>query len=188
MTPGRMCRPRQSIVSPALARRPARRSRRCGRPDADIAQALAVMIDDRAAFQNEVVGCRHARRCPCRWVAAAYVMASRFARLQPMPTVHLDDRALSPSQAPTPRHFLQNIVTTDLYALAKARRSPARCFRRKARSCSISWSRAPGERLPARLPRGAGRRFRAPADPLQLRAKIEIAKQDQALVAVSWGS
>ncbi len=60
-----------------------------------------------------------------------------------MPTVHLRDRALIAVEGADAETFLQNIVTTDLAALGDGEARPARCCRRKARSCSISWSRAP---------------------------------------------
>ena len=61
ITPGRTCRPRQSITSaggrarqsPIAAIRPPR--------DAEIAHALAVLVDDRAALEDQVVAARH--RC-----------------------------------------------------------------------------------------------------------------------------
>ena len=69
MTPGRTWRPRQSMVSPALAA-----SKVADRGDAAAAArryraACAVLIDDRAALEDQVVGRRHGARRPCRCLA-----------------------------------------------------------------------------------------------------------------------
>ena len=64
-TPGRMCRPRQSI---RLARRGAGEVADLGDPavaDADVAQALPVLIDERAAGKDDVKDLRHEWRLAC---------------------------------------------------------------------------------------------------------------------------
>ena len=105
-----------------------------------------------------------------------------------MPTVHLGIARIIAVEGADAETFLQNIITTDLAALAKARRGLARCCRRKARSCSISWSRATGDDgFAARVPRRARRRFRAPADALQAARQGGDCQARSGVVAVSWG-
>ena len=86
-----------------------------------------------------------------------------------MPTVHLQDRALvAVAGADAETLPAEHRHHRPRRARRTARRGPARCCRRRARSCSISWSRATGENgflLECRA--DAGRRFRAPADALQ---------------------
>ncbi len=105
-----------------------------------------------------------------------------------MPTAHLDDRAIVSVSGPDAEHFLQNIVTADLDALAAGEAKPVRAADTAGQD-------------PVRFPdlaRGADAfllECRADvADDFvrrlmlyKLRAKVEISKQDQSLVAVSWG-
>ena len=111
-----------------------------------------------------------ARRALAGALRAAYVMASRFARSGcPMPTVHLEDRALIAVEGADAETLpAEHRHHRPRRAGGRRGAGRARCCRRKARSCSISWSRATGENgflLECRA--DAGRRFRAPADALQ---------------------
>ena len=96
-TPGRMCRPGQSIVAPALRLRQVADRGDAAGADADVAQAGAVMVDHRAALEDEVVGRSHVAR-PCRPVRRAYVMACRFAS---QGRAHAD-RSISPTARSCP--------------------------------------------------------------------------------------
>ena len=83
-------RRRPAPRSPIAAMRPSR--------DADVAQAGAVMVDDRAALQDEVVGRCHGAS-PALAAVPAGGLRNGLSDLQgqvepPMPTAHLDDRAL----------------------------------------------------------------------------------------------
>ena len=63
ITPGRRCSPRQSITSAADARDKVADRLKTAAANAEIAHPLAVMVDDRAAFEDQIVGVSHARRC-----------------------------------------------------------------------------------------------------------------------------
>ena len=88
--------------------------------------------------------------------------------LPPMPTAHLNDRALISVSGPDAEHFLQNIVTTDLDVLAAGEAKPGALLTPQGKILfDFLVSRAGDNALPARMPRRCRRRFRAPADALQ---------------------
>ena len=85
-----------------------------------------------------------------------------------MPTVHLKDRALIAVEGADAETFLQNIITTDLAALGEGEARASALLSPQGKILfDFLVSRAGDDALPARLPRRAGRRFRAPADALQ---------------------
>ena len=106
-----------------------------------------------------------------------------------MPTARLDDRAIITVSGAEAEPFLQNIVTFDLDALGAGAGAASRA------------ADAAGQdpvRFPDLAETSRGLRSNAAADVAddlmrrlmlyRLRAKVEISKQDQASVAVSWQS
>ena len=124
-------------------------------------------------------------------VSAAYVKADRFARsgsCPPMPIALLNDRALISVSGPDAEHFLQNIVTTDLDTLAAGEAKPGALLTPQGKilfDFLISRGGENGFRLECRA--DVADDFVRRLMLYKLRAKVEIAKQDQALVAVAWG-
>ncbi|MCO6387810.1 folate-binding protein YgfZ [Aliihoeflea sp. 40Bstr573] len=104
-----------------------------------------------------------------------------------MPTVHLTSRAFVTVDGPEAEHFLQNLITPDLASLARGDARPGALLTPQGKilfDFLISRS-GEGFRLECRAD---------VADDLvkrltiyKLRAKVTIAKQEQELVAVSWG-
>lgn len=104
-----------------------------------------------------------------------------------MPTVHLTSRAIVSIDGPEAEHFLQNLITPDLAALAASEAKPGALLTPQGKILFdfLIFRCEDGLRLECRADI---------ADDLvkrltiyKLRAKLAIAKQDQALVAVSWG-
>lgn len=104
-----------------------------------------------------------------------------------MPTVHLTSRAIVSIDGPEAEHFLQNLITPDLAALAAGEAKPGALLTPQGKILFdfLIFRSDDGLRLECRADI---------ADDLvkrltiyKLRAKVGIAKQDQALVAVSWG-
>jgi tRNA-modifying protein YgfZ len=104
-----------------------------------------------------------------------------------MPTVHLTSRAIVSIDGPEAEHFLQNLITPDLAALAAGEAKPGALLTPQGKILFdfLIFRSDDGLRLECRADI---------ADDLvkrlsiyRLRAKVGIAKQDQALVAVSWG-
>ncbi len=62
ITPGRICSPRQSIVSPTPCLAEIADRGNAAASDAEIAHGFAIVIDDRAALEDQVVALRHSRR------------------------------------------------------------------------------------------------------------------------------
>jgi folate-binding protein YgfZ len=104
-----------------------------------------------------------------------------------MPTVQLDDRALVLVTGDDAETLLQNIVTTDLDSLRSGEAKPGALLSPQGKILF--------DFLISRIESGLRLDCRADvADDLikrltlyRLRAKIQISKDDQALVAVSWG-
>lgn len=104
-----------------------------------------------------------------------------------MPTVHLTSRAIVSIDGPEAEHFLQNLITPDLAALAPGEAKPGALLTPQGKILFdfLIFQSDDGLRLECRADI---------ADDLvkrltiyKLRAKVGIVKQDQALVAVSWG-
>jgi folate-binding protein YgfZ len=104
-----------------------------------------------------------------------------------MPTVHLDDRALIAVEGDDAESFLQNILTVDLSSLGEGEAKPGALLSPQGKILFDFLISRAGERrflldCRAALADDFVRRLML----YKLRARITIAKQDQALVAVSW--
>lgn len=106
-----------------------------------------------------------------------------------MPTALLDDRAIVSVSGPDAEHFLQNIVTADLDALKPGEAKPSALLAPQGKILF--------DFLVSRVGNGAFRLdcradiaddFVRRLTLYKLRAKAEISKQDESLVAVSWGA
>ena len=166
-----MCRPRQSIVSPAEAgdRSPIAAMRPSVTPMSR--RPLAVLVDDRAALQDEVVGRRHAAPAALAAASASGLRKGRpickIRRTDPCPLPASTDRALVSVSGADAEHFLQNIVTADLDALGAGEAQPGALLTPQGKilfDFLISRDGEDGLRLECR--RRRRRRFRAPADAL----------------------
>lgn len=105
-----------------------------------------------------------------------------------MPFALLKDRALLSVSGPDAEHFLQNILTTDLDTLADNEVKPGALLTPQGKilfDFLISRSGDNGFRLECRA--DIADDFLRRLMLYRLRAKAEIAKQDQALVTVAWG-
>jgi folate-binding protein YgfZ len=106
-----------------------------------------------------------------------------------MPTVHLQERALIAIEGADAESFLQNIVTTDLGALPN---NEARAGALLSPQGKILFdflvSRTGGNAFRLECRAGLADDFVRRLTMYRLRAKATIAKQDQSVVAVSWGS
>lgn len=105
----------------------------------------------------------------------------------PMPFAQLKDRALISVSGPDAGHFLQNILTTDLDTLKPGEAKPGALLSPQGKilfDFLISRAGDNGFQLDCRadIADDFVRRLML----YRLRAKAEIAKQDQALVTVSW--
>jgi folate-binding protein YgfZ len=105
-----------------------------------------------------------------------------------MPFAQLDNRAFISVSGPDAEHFLQNILTTDLDILKPGEAKPGALLAPQGKilfDFLISRAGDNGFRLECRgdIADDFVRRLTL----YRLRAKAEIAKQDQALVTVSWG-
>jgi folate-binding protein YgfZ len=117
-------------------------------------------------------------------------MADRFATsaaLPPMPTAQLDDRSLISVSGADAEHFLQNIVTTDLDALAAGEAKPGALLTPQGKILFDFLVSRDGESaflLECRADAAADfvRRLML----YRIRAKVDISARDQALVSVSW--
>jgi folate-binding protein YgfZ len=105
-----------------------------------------------------------------------------------MPFALLKDRALISVSGPDAEHFLQNILTTDLDALATGEAKPGALLAPQGKilfDFLISRAGDDGFRLECRA--DIADDFLRRLMLYRLRAKAEIAKQDQVLVSVVWG-
>ncbi|TPI60542.1 folate-binding protein YgfZ [Mesorhizobium sp. B3-1-7] len=105
-----------------------------------------------------------------------------------MPFAQLKNRALISVSGPDAEHFLQNILTTDLDALRPGEAKPGALLSPQGKilfDFLISRAGDNGFRLECRadIADDFVRRLML----YRLRAKADIAKQDQALVTVAWG-
>ena len=106
-----------------------------------------------------------------------------------MPTVHLQDRALIEIEGADAESFLQNILTTDLGALAHGEARAGALLSPQGKilfDFLVSRTGENGFRLECRA--ALADDFVRRLTLYRLRAKATITQQDQALVAVSWGS
>jgi folate-binding protein YgfZ len=106
-----------------------------------------------------------------------------------MPTVHLDDRALIAVEGDDAETFLQNIVTADLSSLDEGEAKPSALLSPQGKILfDFLISRADDKRFLLDCRAALVDDFVRRLTLYKLRAKATIAKQDQAFVAVSWGS
>ncbi len=106
-----------------------------------------------------------------------------------MPFAQLKDRAVISVSGPDAEHFLQNILTTDLDTLAPYVAKPGALLSPQGKilfDFLISRSGENGFRLECRA--DVADDFLRRLTLYKLRAKVEIAKQDQGLVTVAWGT
>jgi len=106
-----------------------------------------------------------------------------------MPTVHLEDRAAIIVEGPDAETFLQNIITTDLDKLGESEARPSALLTPQGKILfDFLISRDGDERFLLDCRAALADDFVRRLMHYKLRAKVTIAKQDQAFVAVSWGS
>jgi folate-binding protein YgfZ len=106
-----------------------------------------------------------------------------------MPIARLDDRALISVSGPDAEHFLQNIVTADLDALKTGEAKPSALLTPQGKilfDFLVSRNGADALRLECRA--DIADDFVRRLTLYKLRAKVEISKQEESLVAVSWGT
>ena len=106
-----------------------------------------------------------------------------------MPTVLLPDRIAVSVKGPDAGHLLQNLITTDLDALKDGEAKAGALLTPQGKimfDFLISRDGADGFRIDMR--RDAADDFVRRMMLYKLRAKAEIAKQDQVVVAASWGN
>jgi folate-binding protein YgfZ len=118
-------------------------------------------------------------------------MADPFARsgFQLMPTARLDDRAIVSVSGPDAEQFLQNIVTADLDALKAGEAKPSALLTPQGKilfDFLVSRNGVAAFRLECRA--DIADDFIRRLTLYKLRAKVEISKQDESLVTVSWRS
>ena len=104
-----------------------------------------------------------------------------------MPIAHLEDRALIHLSGADAEHFLQNIVTTDLDALSGGEAKPGALLAPQGKILfDFLVSRAGENALALECRADVADDFVKRLMLYRLRAKVEIGKQDQAAIAVSW--
>ncbi|WP_095086536.1 YgfZ/GcvT domain-containing protein [Mesorhizobium sophorae] len=105
-----------------------------------------------------------------------------------MPFAQLKDRALISVSGPDAEHFLQNILTTDLDVLTRGQAKPGALLSPQGKILFDFLISRAGEnafRLECRA--DISDDFVRRLTLYKLRARVEIAKADQALVTVAWG-
>lgn len=106
-----------------------------------------------------------------------------------MPIVHLDNRALIDLSGLEAEHFLQNIVTTDITNLRDSEALPGALLAPQGKILFDFLVSRPGpERLKLECRADIADDFIRRLMLYRLRAKVEIAKQDEHVVAVGWQS
>jgi folate-binding protein YgfZ len=106
-----------------------------------------------------------------------------------MPTARLDDRALISVSGPDAEHFLQNIVTADLDALKAGEAKPSALLTPQGKILfDFLVSRNGADALLLECRADIADDFVRRLTLYKLRAKVEISKQDESLVAVSWAT
>ncbi|WP_127523832.1 folate-binding protein YgfZ [Mesorhizobium sp. Z1-4] len=104
-----------------------------------------------------------------------------------MPTAHITDRALILATGPDARPFLQNLITTDIESMVDGEIRPGALLTPQGKilfDFLISRYGADGLRLECRA--DAADDFLRRLMLYKLRAKVEIDKQEQPVVAVAW--
>ncbi|MBB6408073.1 YgfZ/GcvT domain-containing protein [Mesorhizobium sangaii] len=105
-----------------------------------------------------------------------------------MPFAQLKDRALISVSGPDAEHFLQNILTTDLDVLAQGQAKPGALLSPQGKILfDFLISRAGDNAFRLECRADISDDFVRRLTLYKLRAKVEIAKADQALVTVAWG-
>ncbi|TPK94210.1 MULTISPECIES: folate-binding protein YgfZ [unclassified Mesorhizobium] len=105
-----------------------------------------------------------------------------------MPFAQLKDRALISVTGPDAEHFLQNILTTDLDALGPDQAKPGALLSPQGKILfDFLISRAGDDGFQLECRADIADDFVRRLMLYRLRAKADIAKQDQALVTVAWG-
>ncbi|MEI8700025.1 CAF17-like 4Fe-4S cluster assembly/insertion protein YgfZ [Mesorhizobium sp. ISC15] len=105
-----------------------------------------------------------------------------------MPFAQLKDRALVSVSGPDAEHFLQNILTTDLDTLAAGEARPGALLTPQGKILfDFLISRAGENTFRLECRSDIADDFMRRLMLYKLRAKVEIAKTDQALVTVAWG-
>lgn len=106
-----------------------------------------------------------------------------------MPSARLDDRALISVSGPDAEHFLQNIVTADLDALKPGEAKPSALLTPQGKILfDFLVSRNGTDALLLECRGDIADDFVRRLTLYRLRAKVEISKQEESLVAVSWGT
>jgi folate-binding protein YgfZ len=104
-----------------------------------------------------------------------------------MPIVHLDNRALIDLSGSEAEHFLQNIVTTDLTGLGESEALPGALLAPQGKILfDFLVSRHGKDRLRLECRADIADDFVRRLMLYRLRAKVEITKQNQHVVAVEW--
>ncbi|MFD1987833.1 YgfZ/GcvT domain-containing protein [Mesorhizobium newzealandense] len=105
-----------------------------------------------------------------------------------MPFAQLKDRALISVSGPDAEHFLQNILTTDLDVLHPGQAKPGALLSPQGKILfDFLVARAGENALRLECRADISDDFVRRLTLYKLRAKVEIAKADQALVTVAWG-
>ncbi|WP_224544181.1 YgfZ/GcvT domain-containing protein [Mesorhizobium sp. CA16] len=105
-----------------------------------------------------------------------------------MPFAQIKDRALISVSGPDAEHFLQNILTTDLDALGRGQAKPGALLSPQGKILfDFLISRAGDDGFQLECRADIADDFVRRLMLYRLRAKAEIAKQDQVLVTVAWG-
>lgn len=105
-----------------------------------------------------------------------------------MPFAQLKDRALISVSGPDAEHFLQNILTTDLDVLTPGQAKPGALLSPQGKILfDFLISRAGDNAFRLECRADISDDFVRRLTLYKLRAKVEIAKADQALVTVAWG-
>jgi tRNA-modifying protein YgfZ len=104
-----------------------------------------------------------------------------------MPIVHLKERAILEVAGAEAEHFLQNLITTDLGALAKGEAKPGALLTPQGKIMfDFLISRSGDERFLIDVSAGAADELAKRLTLYKLRAKVTIAKQEQLLVHAAW--
>jgi len=105
-----------------------------------------------------------------------------------MPIALLDDRAIVSVSGPDAEHFLQNIVTADLDTLKPGEAKPSALLAPQGKILfDFLVSRTDDGALLLECRADIADDFVRRLTLYKLRAKVEISKRDESLVAVSWG-
>lgn len=106
-----------------------------------------------------------------------------------MPTAHLHDRAIVSVSGPDAEHFLQNIITADLDTLKPDEAKPSALLAPQGKILFDFLVSRNGEgTFLLECRRDVADDFTRRLTLYKLRAKVEISKQDESLVTVSWNS